>query len=87
MRTQEIAIRIAMGAQRTDIAALVFRTGFGLAALGCLLGASLSVIVVHLIRSFLFEVSATDPLIYIWSIAIMILMTLLASAIPANRAT
>jgi putative ABC transport system permease protein len=85
-RTHEIAIRMALGAQRTGIARLVLVAGAKLALLGCLLGVVGSVAVSRLVSSFLFEVSATDPLIYIACVAIMILMALVASAIPATRA-
>jgi putative ABC transport system permease protein len=85
-RTHEIAIRMALGAQRTGIARLVLVAGAKLALLGCVLGVVGSVAVSRLVSSFLFEVSATDPLIYIACVAIMILMALVASAIPATRA-
>jgi ABC-type antimicrobial peptide transport system permease subunit len=85
-RTHEIAIRMALGAQRTGIARLVLVAGAKLAVLGCVLGVVGSVAVSRLVSSFLFEVSATDPFIYIACVVIMILMALVASAIPATRA-
>jgi predicted permease len=86
LRTHEIAIRIALGAQRAAIAQLVLISGARLALLGCVLGVLGSLAVSRLVNSFLFEVSATDPLIYIAGVLIMILMALLASALPATRA-
>jgi ABC-type antimicrobial peptide transport system permease subunit len=86
LRTQEIAIRVALGAQRTGIARLVLISGAKLALLGCGLGVLGSLAVSHLVNSFLFEVSATDPLVYMAGVAIMMLMALLASALPATRA-
>jgi predicted permease len=86
LRNQEIAIRIALGAQRTSIARLVLISGARLALLGCGLGVLGSLAVSRLVSSFLFEVSATDPLIYIMGALIMMLMALLASALPATRA-
>jgi predicted permease len=86
LRTQEIAIRMALGAQRSAIARLVLISGAKLAALGCGLGVLGSLAVSRLVRSFLFEVSATDPLIYTTGVLIMMLMALLASALPATRA-
>ncbi|HXM21668.1 MAG TPA: ABC transporter permease [Terriglobales bacterium] len=86
LRTQEIAIRMALGAQRIGIARLVLISGAKLALLGCGLGVLGSLAVSHLASSFLFEVSATDPLIYIAGVLIMMLMALLASALPATRA-
>jgi putative ABC transport system permease protein len=86
LRTQEIAIRMALGAQRAGIARLVLTSGTKLAFVGCILGILGSVAVARLIASFLFGVSATDPLIYLASALIMIVMTLAASALPATRA-
>jgi putative ABC transport system permease protein len=86
LRTQEIAIRMAVGAQRTGIARLVLISGARLALFGCGLGVLGSLAVSRLVSSFLFEVTATDPLIYIAAIAIMMLISLLASAVPATRA-
>lgn len=85
-RSQEIAIRMALGAQRAGIARLVLTSGAKLALVGCVLGVIASVAVSRLISSYLFNVSATDPLIYTGSVLIMILMALLASALPAIRA-
>jgi putative ABC transport system permease protein len=57
-----------------------------LTLIGCGLGVLGSLVVSRLVSSFLFEVSATDPLIYITGVLIMMLMALLASALPATRA-
>jgi putative ABC transport system permease protein len=85
-RTQEIAIRITLGAQRIGIAKLVLVSGAKLALLGCALGVLGSLAVSRLIHSFLFGVSATDPLIYMTCVLIMTTMALLASILPAVRA-
>jgi putative ABC transport system permease protein len=86
LRTQEIAIRMALGAQRTSIARLVLISSAKLALLGCGFGLLGSLALSRLIRSFLFEVSATDPPIYVASVLIMMLLAMLASALPATRA-
>jgi predicted permease len=86
LRTQEIAIRMALGAQRNGIARLVLISGAKLALLGCGLGVLGSLAMSRLVSSFLFDVSATDPLIYMAGVVIMMLMALLASALPAIRA-
>ena len=86
LRTQEIAIRMALGSQRSGIARLVLISGARLALLGCGLGVLGSLAVSRLVSSFLFGITATDPLIYIMGVLIMILMALLASALPATRA-
>jgi putative ABC transport system permease protein len=86
LRTHEIAIRMALGAQRAGIARLVLISGAKLALLGCGLGVVGSLAVSRLVSSFLFEVSATDPLIYIACVLMMVIMALLASTVPATRA-
>jgi putative ABC transport system permease protein len=86
LRTQEIAIRMALGAQRGTIARLVLISGARLALLGCGLGVIGSLAVSRLVSSFLFDVSATDPLAYIAGVLIIMLMAVLASALPATRA-
>ncbi len=86
LRTQEIAIRMALGAQRTGIARLLLMSGTKLTLLGCGLGVLGSLAVSRLVSGFLFEVSATDPLIYLGCVLMMMLMALLASALPATRA-
>jgi len=86
LRNYEIAIRMALGAQRTGIARLVLASGVKLALLGCAIGILGSLAVSRLVSSFLFEVSATDPLIYAAGAVIMLLMAVLASALPAARA-
>lgn len=85
-RTQEIAIRMALGAQRQNVARLVLISGTKLAVLGCILGLLGSAAASQIVSSFLFEVSATDPLIYAVSALLMIAIAIGASAIPAIRA-
>jgi putative ABC transport system permease protein len=85
-RTQEVAIRMTLGAQRAGIAKLVLVSGARLTLVGCCLGVLGSLAVSRLVSSFLFGVSATDPLIYILCVLIMMIMALLASALPAARA-
>jgi ABC-type antimicrobial peptide transport system permease subunit len=77
---------MALGAQRALIVRLVLLSGARLALLGCGLGVLGSIAVSRLVRSLLFEVSPTDPLIYAGSVSLMILMALVASALPAARA-
>ena len=86
LRTHEIAIRMALGAQRAGIARLVLTLGAKLALVGCVLGVIASLAVSRLVSSFLFQVSPTDPVIYVAAVLLMILMALLASALPAARA-
>jgi putative ABC transport system permease protein len=85
LRTHEIAIRMALGAQRTQIAKLILFSAAKLALLGCTFGVLGSLGVSRIIRSLLFDVSATDPLIYLAGVLIMMTMAVLASALPAGR--
>ncbi len=86
LRVQEIAIRMALGAERGKIAWMVLAGGVKLAALGCGLGVAGSMALSQIVRSFLFDVSPTDPLLYALSAAMMLLLTMAASALPAARA-
>ena len=86
LRVQEIAIRMALGAERGKIAAMVLASGLKLALLGCGLGMLGSIALSRIVRSYLFDVSATDPLLYALSAAVMLLLTMAASAMPAARA-
>jgi putative ABC transport system permease protein len=86
LRTQEIAIRMALGAQRASIARLVLTSGAKVALAGCGLGVLGALALSRLVSSFLFEVSATDPRIYVVAAATMLFMVLLASALPAKQA-
>jgi putative ABC transport system permease protein len=85
-RTQEIAVRMTLGAQRVSIAKLVLLSGGKLALLGCGLGVLGSLGVSRVVSSLLFGVSATDPLVYSGAVLMMMLMALLASTLPALRA-
>jgi len=85
-RTQEIGIRLALGAQRSDVLRLVLGEGARLAAIGLLIGAALSFAATRLISSLLFGVTATDPLTFLVVAVILAAVALLASYIPARRA-
>src|SRR5580700_8234119 len=85
LRTHEIAIRMALGAQRTRIAGLILFSAAKLALLGCTFGMLGSLAVSRMIKSLLFEVSATDPLIYAASVLIVMATAIMASALPARR--
>ena len=86
LRTREIAIRMALGAQRGRIAWLVLLSAAKMALLGSAVGVLASLALSRLVGSFLFLVSATDPILYAVSVLIMIVLALAASALPATRA-
>ncbi len=85
-RTQEIGLRLALGAQRWQIVLSVVRQSLLLAGAGCAAGMLGAVAVSRVLRSFLFEVSALDPLTYIAVAVIVLLVALLAAWVPARRA-
>ena len=85
-RTQEIAVRMALGAERRNIARLVLGSGAKIAVTGCALGILGSLCASSLVGAFLFGVSATNPMVYVASVVLMLLLALLASALPALRA-
>ena len=86
MRSQEMAIRMALGSRRGEIVRLVLVSGAKLAAIGCAAGLVGALTVSKLLSSMLFNVSATDPLILTASIVTMIVLSMVACAIPAQRA-
>ena len=86
LRTQEIAIRMAVGAQRDSIAWLILCSGGSLALVGCGIGIACSLAASHFVQSFLFGITATNPWIYIASVVTMMLIAVLASLLPASRA-
>ena len=85
-RTQEIGIRMALGAQPGNILGLILGEGARLAAIGLLIGVALSLAVTRLISSLLFDVKPADPLTFVVVAVLLSLVALLASYIPARRA-
>ena len=86
MRTQEMAIRMALGSQRTDIVRLVLISGAKLASFGVLIGLAGAAAASSLMRSFLFQVSPFDPRVLALAAIAVFALALLASALPARRA-
>ncbi|HEV2491613.1 MAG TPA: ABC transporter permease [Terriglobia bacterium] len=86
-RTHEIGIRMALGAKRTDVLKLVVRQGFALTLIGIAAGLMASLAVGRLLVTFLYGTSAKDPTTFIAVSALLAGVALLASYIPARRAT
>ena len=86
-RTQEIGVRMALGASRRNVFALIVSQGARLAGLGILCGVIGAAAVTRVVTSLLYNVSATDPISFIGTAAFLALVALLASYIPARRAT
>ena len=87
LRTHEIGVRMALGAQRRDMLRMVVRRGITLAALGVAIGLVGSFAVSGLLRNFLYGVTPGDPLTFIGIPLVLSLVALLASWLPARRAT
>jgi predicted permease len=85
-RAQELAIRMALGSQRLGIVRLVLVSGGKLACVGCVLGVLGAMAASDLMRSFLFGVSPSDPLVLALAAVAVLLLALAASALPAQRA-
>jgi predicted permease len=82
----EIAIRLALGAQRSTILKIVLSQGLGLAAAGAGLGVAGALIVSHLMAGLLYGVSPSDPLTLITLTIVLVIVALAACYIPARRA-
>lgn len=85
-RTRDIGIRLALGAQRGEIMAMVLRQGLGLAMAGAALGLVGSVIVSHLMAGLLYGVMPSDPLTFVGVTLVLTGVALAACYIPARRA-
>jgi len=86
-RTQELGVRMALGAQPAEILRLVLGQGMRLAGLGAVIGLVVSLVSSRLLRNQLFRVGAFDPLTFALMAALLIAAALAASYIPARRAT
>jgi putative ABC transport system permease protein len=86
-RTREIGIRMALGAQRSDVLKLAVGQGLKLVSIGVLIGLAGAFILTRVMSSLLFGVSATDPPTLITISLVLISVAVLASYIPARRAT
>jgi predicted permease len=86
-RTQEIGIRVALGAQRRQVWGMVVGQGLRLALAGVLAGAVAAAALAQFLRSQLFEVSAFDPSTFILMCLVLLAVALAACFIPARRAT
>jgi ABC-type antimicrobial peptide transport system permease subunit len=86
-RTREIGIRTALGAQTNDVLRLVMLQGIKLAGIGMMIGLTAALLSTRLLAFLLYGISATDPLTFAGVTAAFLGIVLLASYIPARRAT
>ncbi len=87
LRTQEMAIRLALGSSRSGIVRLILISGARLALLGCGVGALAAFFATRLLRFLLFQVDPLDPAVIASAAAAILLLALAASALPAYRAS
>lgn len=86
-RTHEIGIRIALGAERPNVLALITKFGLKLTLVGLGLGIALALALTRVMTSFLFNVSATDPSTFAAVAGVLLTIALLACYLPGRRAT
>ena len=86
-RTHELGVRIALGADASRVLRLVVGRGAVLAFLGIVLGAGGAIATTRVLKSFLFEITATDPATFVGAALGLVVVALIASYLPARRAT
>ena len=86
-RTAEIGVRVALGAGRRDVLWMVLREGLLLGAVGGAVGLAAAFALTRLLTSFLFGVTATDPLSFVLAATFLVVVVLAASYLPARRAS
>ncbi|MBA3652390.1 MAG: FtsX-like permease family protein, partial [Chthoniobacterales bacterium] len=86
-RTREIGIRMALGAQRSEVLRMTVMQGLKLVGLGLVIGLVAAFLLTRVMASLLFGISATDPLTFLGISIVLLAVASLASFIPALRAT
>jgi putative ABC transport system permease protein len=85
-RTGEIGIRMALGAQKSDVLLLVQRQGLVLVLIGLVIGVAGALALTRLMTTLLFRVEATDPVTFVLVAGVLIAVSLMACLVPARRA-
>jgi ABC-type antimicrobial peptide transport system permease subunit len=85
-RTQEIGVRMALGAGRGEVLGMVLREGLRLVGLGLVLGALAAVLLGRLITGLLYHVEITDPITFVGMGLVLVLIAAVACLVPARRA-
>jgi ABC-type antimicrobial peptide transport system permease subunit len=86
-RTDEIGIRMALGATSSDVQRMVVREGMGIVAIALIVGVGAALVIGRVIGSLLFGVSPGDPATYVTVVGVLLAVALLACWIPARRAS
>jgi predicted permease len=85
-RTREIGIRMALGAQRSNVLAAIIRQGMMLTVIGCGLGVILAVPLMRIVSSLLYGVTPTDPLTFVLTVLLFSAVAFVSCWLPARRA-
>lgn len=85
-RTHELGLRMAIGAQQSDILKLVVREGMVLGLIGLAIGLVAALLLTRFMSSLLFGVSATDPFVFVGVSVLLAALALFSSFVPARRA-
>jgi ABC-type antimicrobial peptide transport system permease subunit len=86
-RTREIGIRMALGSRPREILALVIRQALFLSCIGMLVGIAAALALTRALRTLLFDIAPGDPMSFVIALGMLTGVALLASYIPARRAT
>jgi len=85
-RRRELGIRLALGASRGDVVSQVVGDGIRLAGVGIALGVLIALAVTRLLAALLYGVGASDPTTFVGVVALLAVVSLIASYLPARRA-
>jgi ABC-type antimicrobial peptide transport system permease subunit len=85
-RTLEIGLRMAMGAQRSDVLGMIVRRGLTLALIGLGAGVAISAVMVRLLSGMLYGIRPYDPITFAGTAALLLVVSVAASILPAWRA-
>jgi putative ABC transport system permease protein len=86
-RAREMGIRLALGAARRDVVALVLGQALRIVAIGVVLGVGGSLMLVRFLRSLLFQVNPGDPLVHVSVVTLLVAVAIVATYLPARRAS
>jgi predicted permease len=86
-RTHEVAVRMALGARRHDVVGMVLRHGISLAGMGLGAGVVMAFAAAPHLRDLLFRQSSRDPVVYLAAVGVLLVAAVVASVVPARRAT
>jgi predicted permease len=85
-RTLEIGLRMALGAQRTDVLGMIVRRGLTLALIGVGTGVAISALIMRLLSGMLYRIRPSDPITFATAAGLLLLVSVAASVVPAYRA-